>query len=641
MAAAVACGPLLLPGSPVAAADPVSATMTVKWTRPGVAGTFVPPATLRVGDEVTISFELTGFLAAGCNMFVNHIDAGASMSAGQGESSVGGVGVCRPWTFIVPPVSSGTLIIDGFVHGDDTELGDASVTPPLVEVQLVSGGTHRPYASTYPTPSWAPIDLLGMATPSFEAPLVVSRPPGATRLCGYGLSGSGPITVTVRSFDYETCDDWEVTVPDLRAEAVSSSPFGLPWEGTLSVGGGTIDPISGATLGGSALTPMLTWDGAGGDVFASNLPALVFPEPSHPRYVLTGSTITVNPLLTQVDADGTCRIGYNTPFTPPDGLEVIVPMTGGACEPFSFEAAEPGVYQIGVQLDVNGEPGPSAGYRVDVVDPMPAPTLEIETPVVDQPFNVTSSVGGGVPSAFDISLQSSGAGQSLAMSLVAGPSSCASGALDFLNDERSVAEACTPTTAGQHELTIAYQDVTGAARTRSRTITVLAFPDIVGSTFALDITWLALEGITSGCGATSFCPDGFVTRGQMAAFLSRALSLPATTRDYFTDDETNQHEAAINRLRAAGITAGCSETRFCPDGLVTRAQMATFLARAFHLPASSTDYFTDDDTSMHEAAINSVRAAGITSGCGATRYCPDGMVTRGQMAAFLHRAMTD
>ena len=162
-----------------------------------------------------------------------------------------------------------------------------------------------------------------------------------------------------------------------------------------------------------------------------------------------------------------------------------------------------------------------------------------------------------------------------------------------------------------------------------------------GDPFAADIAWAFQAGITVGCGSGNFCPDGLVTRAQMASFLARALGLPASSTDYFTDDEGSRHESSINRLRAAGVTFGCGGTRFCPDGLVTRAQMASFLARALGLPASSTDYFTDDDGNRHESSINRLRAAGITFGCGPGRFCPDGRVTRGQMAAFLHRAVGD
>ncbi len=165
------------------------------------------------------------------------------------------------------------------------------------------------------------------------------------------------------------------------------------------------------------------------------------------------------------------------------------------------------------------------------------------------------------------------------------------------------------------------------------------FTDIEGSMFRADILWALREGITTGCGGTRFCPDAPVTREQMASFLVRALGLPATGRDFYTDDGRSIHHGDINRLAASGITTGCSAGRFCPTHAVTRAEMASFLARAFDYGATGRDYFTDDNASIHEDNINRVAAAGVTSGCGGTRYCPNAAVTRGQMVAFLHRAL--
>jgi hypothetical protein len=160
------------------------------------------------------------------------------------------------------------------------------------------------------------------------------------------------------------------------------------------------------------------------------------------------------------------------------------------------------------------------------------------------------------------------------------------------------------------------------------------------SAFDSDIQWVFNEGITSGCSAERYCPDDSVTREQMASFLARALNLPSSPIDYFTDDETSLHEVDINRVAHAGIATGCAAGKYCPKSVVTRAQMASFLARALALPSTATDYFTDDESSVHEVDINRVAAAGITSGCTATTYCPLNAVTRGQMAAFLHRALT-
>jgi nitrous oxidase accessory protein NosD len=110
----------------------------------------------------------------------------------------------------------------------------------------------------------------------------------------------------------------------------------------------------------------------------------------------------------------------------------------------------------------------------------------------------------------------------------------------------------------------------------------------------------------------------------------------------FVDDDGHLHEADINTLAAAGITKGCDAqgTRFCPDDPVSRAQMASFLVRALHLPDGE-DRFQDDASSPHQADINALAAAGITKGCDAqgARFCPDDPVSRAQMASFLVRAL--
>lgn len=69
--------------------------------------------------------------------------------------------------------------------------------------------------------------------------------------------------------------------------------------------------------------------------------------------------------------------------------------------------------------------------------------------------------------------------------------------------------------------------------------------------------------------------------------------------------------------------------------------MATFLVNAFKLPASAADAFSNDGSSIHEANINALFAAGVTSGCDAAKKlsCPESAVTRGQSATFLYRAM--
>jgi uncharacterized protein YkwD len=164
------------------------------------------------------------------------------------------------------------------------------------------------------------------------------------------------------------------------------------------------------------------------------------------------------------------------------------------------------------------------------------------------------------------------------------------------------------------------------------------FTDIGDSSFQADIAWLVDNGITSGCAPGLFCPRDPVERGQMASFMNRVLGLPGTSTNFFRDDDGTTHELAINRVAAAALTTGCGTDRYCPTHGVSRAQMASFLDRALGLPKTSLDFFTDDDGTTHEGAINRVAAAGLAYGCTTTRFCGDRVLTREQMAAFLRRA---
>ena len=154
-----------------------------------------------------------------------------------------------------------------------------------------------------------------------------------------------------------------------------------------------------------------------------------------------------------------------------------------------------------------------------------------------------------------------------------------------------------------------------------------------------NINLIASLGITTGTGPDTFGPDESITRGQMAAFLNRALNLPAAGADFFTDDDSSIFEGDINAIAAVGITKGTSATTYSPNDPVTRGQMAALLVRAFDIPASTVDAFGDDDASIFEGDINAIAAAGITVGTGPDSYSPNDPVTRAQMATFLARAL--
>ncbi len=163
-----------------------------------------------------------------------------------------------------------------------------------------------------------------------------------------------------------------------------------------------------------------------------------------------------------------------------------------------------------------------------------------------------------------------------------------------------------------------------------------------GTTFSADVAWLGVTGITTGCNPPwrdDFCPKRTITRAEAATMLVRALSLPASSNDRFTDDDGTTHEHAINSLAAAGITRGCGPSAFCPDRPLSRAEMAALLARALDLPSVVGDTFSDDDGLTLEPDIERIAAMGITRGCAAHHFCPNDPVPRDQVAAFLHRAL--
>ncbi|HEY7469067.1 MAG TPA: S8 family peptidase [Acidimicrobiia bacterium] len=185
----------------------------------------------------------------------------------------------------------------------------------------------------------------------------------------------------------------------------------------------------------------------------------------------------------------------------------------------------------------------------------------------------------------------------------------------------------------------------GSGRVNSGRALTNHFIDTTGSVFVNAIEWLADMGITTGCNPPQnhrFCPGSSVTRGEMAVFLTRAFHLPETGTDYFDDDDGQFYEGSANRLRAAGLTVGCGERRYCGGERMGRDEMAAMLSRALSLPVSGSDFFTDDETSVFEGAINRIAQAGITVGCNPpsnTRYCPNGSVSRGEMAAFIKRSV--
>ena len=170
------------------------------------------------------------------------------------------------------------------------------------------------------------------------------------------------------------------------------------------------------------------------------------------------------------------------------------------------------------------------------------------------------------------------------------------------------------------------------------------------------IELIAARGITRGDREGRFRPKAAVSRAYAAVFIARALGFQDDAElaaalagdDPSTDvDVGASYAPSIYLLMRLRIMRGYSDGTFRPHQLVTRAEMATRLVRAFTgidrvAPASGQASFVDvDPRSEHAAAIEGLRADGVTVGClsDPPRYCPDKPVTRAQLALFLARAL--
>lgn len=167
------------------------------------------------------------------------------------------------------------------------------------------------------------------------------------------------------------------------------------------------------------------------------------------------------------------------------------------------------------------------------------------------------------------------------------------------------------------------------------------FDDVViGSTHAGAIEALVDLDITQGCATGRYCPGQEVTRAQVASFLARALDVsPASGRRFSDVSPGSTHAGAIAALADRGVINGCGGNRYCPDQSVTREQMASLLTRAFGWQTANPSFSDVRRSGTHSQQIGGTAAAGVTKGCGSGRFCPRGAVTRAEMASFLHRAI--
>lgn len=167
--------------------------------------------------------------------------------------------------------------------------------------------------------------------------------------------------------------------------------------------------------------------------------------------------------------------------------------------------------------------------------------------------------------------------------------------------------------------------------------------------YASAIDCASWHQLLRGVDAERYQPGSPLTRAQLASVLDRLiqrstyLPQPGTERA-FPDTRGSVHETSIQRLAAYGVVAGRPDGRFQPNQPVTRAQAATFIHRAIAVMKgiplnNSTNYFIDDEGSVHEANIDALARNGIVNGTSEITFSPNDPITRAQTATILTNSL--
>ena len=162
-----------------------------------------------------------------------------------------------------------------------------------------------------------------------------------------------------------------------------------------------------------------------------------------------------------------------------------------------------------------------------------------------------------------------------------------------------------------------------------------------GAYFYEAVKWAVDKGITNGLSDTMFGPYESCTRAQIVTFLWRATGSPEPkTASSFTDVPANAYYAkAVAWAVENGITNGMTATMFAPDATCTRGQSVTFLYRALKGTASGSTNFTDvQSDAFYADAINWAVANNVTNGTSNTTFSPNADCTRAEIVTFLYRA---
>ena len=168
------------------------------------------------------------------------------------------------------------------------------------------------------------------------------------------------------------------------------------------------------------------------------------------------------------------------------------------------------------------------------------------------------------------------------------------------------------------------------------------FSDVSTSAYYYEaVKWAQEKGITGGIGNGLFGPNQPCTRAQIVTFLWRAAGSPVVNYAMNMTDvaEDAYYAEAVRWALSEGVTTGTGDGKFSPDTTCTRAQSVTFLFRAIGKLVDSKAEFSDVLTDSYYAnAVAWAVENGVTNGIGDGLFGPDNSCTRAQIVTFLFRA---
>lgn len=329
------------------------------------------------------------------------------------------------------------------------------------------------------------------------------------------------------------------------------------------------------------------------------------PDLSNPK---DGEDYTVSGLIGEDTLDVTVVLSYDeTPNMNKTGTYAIIPSVSGEDARYSF------TFENGT-LEIKQRP----------VSPKPT-----------YPVTVISDENGETKSSVSIALKDQ------TVTITTTPKNGYTLSAVFVTDANGRQLPLTDLGNGCFSFTMPASKVT--VRATYRKLQSTSFKDVLPGAYYYDaVQWAVDSSITTGVGNDLFDPNGICTRAQIITFLWRAAGCPEPESPVnpFNDVKSGDYYyKAVLWAVEIGITKGISAGQFRPNDSCTRAQAVTFLFRAFGTKTNAVSAFRDVSQNAYYApAVNWAVKNGVTNGTAPALFSPDTPCTRAQIVTFLYRA---